>query len=558
MVSQRAGARRLLPWTRSYQAADVAADLLAGGLTAALLIPQALAYAFLAGLPPQVGLYSAMLPPLAYALVGGSRYLAVGPTAIVAIMSASVIAAAADPIAAAALLALLVGAIMLLLGVVRAGFLVNFISFPVLSGFSAGAALTIMRSQIGNFVGISGHELPGGSLLSGGNVEALAISLPVLALMLTARSWRPQWARLLRRGPARLAARAMPLLALAAAAIVCRKLQIDIPTVGSIPAGLPRGYWPHLEAVPLQQIVPHAVLIALVAYLESVSVAQTLARRRRERIEPNRELAAIGLGNIGAAVLGGMPVAGSLSRSAISFSAGARSPLSGVFCAMLVGLAAVYATAILRDLPVAALAAVIIAAAAALVEPQALLRAWRYDRAEGVAWLSAALGVLLLGIEGGLLLGVAINLLVDLFRSSRPHVAELGRVPRTEQYREVERHPDLDLWPQLLILRVDENLFFGNARAVGEVVSARVVQRPDVSAVILVCSGVNSIDASALEMIEELAETLHQSGVELHLAEIKPRLFDRLEHTRLMQVLGYRRFHPSVEASIVALASPPI
>lgn len=551
---------RLLPWLTSYRTTDLWPDLLSGGLTATLLIPQALAYAFLAGLPPQVGLYAALLPPLAYALLGSSRHLAVGPTAIVAIMSAEVIADTGDPTATAVVLAFMVGVFMLILSAVRAGFLVNFISFPVLSGFSAGAALTIIFSQLGNFSGLAGHGSPDHWHLSKANLEILTVSLPVLALMLAARGWRPRWISRLRRLrlTARMAARAAPLLALVAAALACRGLHIDIPTVGAIPQGLPVWHWPRVESISLRQLAPHAALIALVAYLESISVAQMLARRERERLQPNRELAAVGLGNIGAALLGGMPVAGSFSRSAINFSAGSRSPLSGVVCATLVALAISFATTLLHDLPVAALAAVIIAASVALIEPQAFWRAWRYDRAEGIAWLAAALGVVVLGVEGGLLLGVAINLLVDLYRASRPHIAELGRVPRSQQYRELQRYPDLETWPQLLILRVDENLFFGNAREIGEDVAARVVQRPSISAVILACGGVNSIDVTALEMIEELAETMRLANVELHLAEVKPRLQDRLEQTRMTEAFGPRKIHASVELAIVALASPPI
>jgi Sulfate permease and related transporters (MFS superfamily) len=535
-------------WLSGYRAGDLRADLLAGLILAALLVPQALAYGLLAGLPPAYGLYAALLPPLAYALLGSGRLLAVGPVAVIAVMTGHALAPyAAAPsslLPAAALLSALVGILLLLLGALRAGVLVNFVSQPVLSGFMSGAALLIIGSQLAG-LGLPLHGL------GDWTPARLAPGLLALALLLAVR-WPPLAGRL--GGSARL----LPLLLLLAGIAVERIWQFDLPRVGRFLVGLPTPQLPHWDWRQAGALLPSALAIALVAYIESVLLSQSLARRQRRRIVPDREALAVGLGNLGSALLGGIPVAGSLSRSAVAFESGARSPLAGVFAAVLAALAAVFAGELLAAVPRALLAAIVVAAAWRLIELRALVDVWRYDRAEGAAAVVTILGVVALGPEEGLLLGVVLALLSHVWRAARPPVAELGRVPRSEQFRELQRDPDLETWPQLLILRVDESLFFGNADAVAGFVAARLAARPGVDEVILACGAVNRLDFSALAMLERLEQDLSGAGVTLHLAELKGEPLDRLENSALVGRIGFYRLHASIAAAIEALASPPI
>lgn len=555
---------------------ELGQDAVAGAVTAALLVPQTLAYALLAGLPPEAGLFAAMLPAFAYALFGTSPALSIGPVAVVSLMTATTL----SPLAAAGspeywqdalVLALLSGAMLLGLGLLRLGLLINFLSFPVISGFAMGAATLIVLSQLPQILGL--HYAAAGNAggqawrllleLHHGSLAPLAMGLAAIGVLLAARGPLAGWLNGigLREPYAGTVCRTMPLLLILAASFcVARLPQLlgNLPLVGHLAAGLPPLGLPPGGVERWRSLLGPAALIGLVGYLEGISIAQVLARRHRHEVKANRELVAIGLANLCAALSHGMPVAGSLSRSVVNDAAGARSRIAGAVAATLVMASSVLLAPVLETLPRAVLAAIIIVAVLRLFDWRGLLRIWRYDRADGAAWIVTALGVLTAGAETGFIAGLAVSLLLYIWRTANPHIVEVGHVPGSELFVESHRSHELETWPQLLLVRIDESLFFGNAAALQGFVMDKLGARPEVSDVILICGAVNAIDASALQMLEDLAEALQHGGVSIHLAELKGPVMDRLEGSRLLGMLGRQRLHHSIAAAISALASPPI
>jgi sulfate permease, SulP family len=567
--------RRLSPLyadLRGFDRGMLAEDLLAGTITAILLIPQALAYALLAGLPPQVGLYASIVPPIVYALLGTSRTLAVGPVAVAAVM----VAAALTPYAGddsdkyltgALILSALVGLLMLGLGLLRLGWLTAFISHPVLSGFTTGAAIFIVGSQLPALAGIGVPRDAGLPEL----LATLVRSLPDLNPATAAFGLSAVAALILARGPlvraleragvdrarAAVVVRTAPLvlviLAILCAGALDAQQRWGVAIVGAVPGGLPRPRLDFLTAPGWLELLPSAALIALIAYVESISVAKALAFRRREKIDPDQELRALGVTNIAAAWAGAMPVAGGFARSMVNFDAGARTQLAAVFTALWVALGALLFTGLLHDLPKAVLAAIIVVAVWQLIDLRGLRHTWKYDRGDGLAQAATLLGVLTLGIELGLSIGVGLALLLFLYRTSRPHIAVVGRIPGTEHFRNIHRHV-VETWPQLLLVRIDENLYFANTPRVESELQNLVVDRTGLKAVVLILSGVAYIDASALEMLESLETSLAEAGIRLHLAEVKGPVLDRLRGTALADRLGQGRIHISTERAVESLS----
>ncbi len=547
---------RWLPaWLAGYRREQLPGDLTAGLIVTVMLIPQSLAYALLAGLPPEVGLYASILPLLAYAALGSSMTLAVGPVAVASLMTASALqplAAAGSPeyAALAVTLALLSGLMLLAFGLLRLGFLAHLLSHPVISGFITGSALLIAIGQARHLLGVSS---------GGGNaveqlislVRALpdtrpvtaAIGLGAVAALVLARRTLGQ------RLAGKLAPMAVVVLATAATAFWQLDRSVGVRIVGEVPAGLPAlGLTLPGWSETLALLAP-ALLISLVGFVESVSVAQSLALRRRERIQPDRELLGLGAANLASALSGGYPVTGGFARSVVNFSAGARTPLAGVVSAALMAVVLAALTGWFHYLPHAVLAATIVVAVWNLIDLQALREAWHYDRADALALLATAAGVLLLGVEAGILAGVALSLGVLVWRASRPHMAVIGRVPGTEHFRNVERH-QVETRPGLLALRVDENLFFANMPRVEERIAAALAADASVQRVLLVCSGVNQIDTTALGVLSDLEARLAEQGIRLQLAEVKGPVMDRLRDTPLGQRLRNRVFLSTHEAFV--------
>ncbi|MES1944451.1 sulfate transporter [Salinisphaera sp. PC39] len=548
---------------------DWVQDLIAGTVTAILLVPQGMAYALLAGLPPETGLYASIVPPLVYALLGTSRALAVGPVAVAALMVANALGhyAGGDEarwLTGALILAAETGLLLLLLGALRMGALVSFISHPVLSGFTSGAALLIITSQLRHLTGIDLARGDAFDTVHAAVAHIGEIHWPTAAFAATAIVLL-----LLARGPlvralsalgvdqqraltvSRTAPLAVVAMATAAAAALHASGVQGLSIVGAIPAGLPRPDLAFLSAPGWIELAPSAALIALVGYVESVSVAKVLAARRRQKIDANRELVALGAGNLAASVAGAMPVAGGFSRSMVNFDAGARTQLAGIVTAVLVGLVALLFTGWFHYLPQAVLAAIIVVAVARLIDLDGARRIWRYDRADGLALAATFVAVLTLGIEIGLVIGIGLSLALYLWCTSQPHMAVVGRVPGTEHFRNIKRHT-VETDPRVLAIRIDENLYFANAGQVEDYIARHLASAPQARYLLLVMAAVNYIDASGLEMLEHLEEDLTHAGVTLHLSEVKGPVQDRLKQTHLYARIA-DRIHLTTDRAVRSL-----
>lgn len=542
----------ILEWGRSYNAATFTSDLNAAVIVTIMLIPQSLAYAMLAGLPPEIGLYASILPLVAYALFGTSRTLAVGPVAVVSLMTLTAAGRVAEPgsqafIEAAIALATLSGVILLLMGLLRLGFIANLLSHPVISGFITASGILIALGQLKGVVGYTEA--------SPVHLPTLAVGLPALAFLFWVRKGlKPllMGAGLPNR-PAELIARAGPIMAVAASTAAVVALDLDavgVRTVGAVPQALPPLGLPGFDAELWQSLLIPALLISTIGFVESVSVAQTLAARRRQRIQPDQELIGLGAANLASAASGAYPVTGGFARSVVNFDAGAETPAAGAFTAVGIALAALFLTPFLARLPVATLAATIIVAVLTLVDLKAPQRVWRYSRPDFSAMAATIALTLLVSVEAGVTAGVVLSLALFLWRASRPHVAVVGQVPGTEHYRNVLRHQVIT-YPNLLTLRIDDSLTYLNTRWVEEFLIEQLAEHPEVQHVILMCSAINAIDASALESLEAINQRLVDGGLQLHLTEVKGPVMDRLQGTHFLQALSGRVFlsqHQAVEA----------
>lgn len=537
-------------WLSSYQKNLLSGDLTAGLIVTVMLIPQSLAYAMLAGLPPEMGLYASILPIIAYALLGSSMTLATGPVAVISLMTASALAplaqsGSAQYIELAIQMALISGVMLLAFGLLRLGFLAHLLSHPVISGFISGSAILISLGQLKHLLGIpaSGNNIAATLLdltrhLSQTNPATLVIGSSSLLFLWWSR--RSLSTLLEKAGmSSRLAgmlSKLAPMISVLGFTFMVYFFSLDtrfgVSVAGHVPQGLPSlGLsLPGFDAIAALWLP--ALLISLVGFVESVSVAQSLALKRKERILPNRELIGLGAANLASAISGGYPVTGGFARSVVNFSAGANTPLAGIISALLMAIVIAFFTPLFYYLPQAVLAATIISAVTALIDWRSLKNTWQYDRADAFSLLTTMLGVVLLGVEAGILLGIALSLAVLVWRSSHPHMAVLGRVPDTEHYRNIERHA-VQTVPGLVALRVDESLFFANAAVVEQKIMALANTDTDVKNMLLVCSAVNQIDATALEMLDQLEKSLAARNIQLYFAEVKGPIMDRLKNTPL-------------------------
>jgi SulP family sulfate permease len=556
-IAQSPRLRRLFPvldWGRDYSREDLTGDGIAAVIVTIMLIPQSLAYALLAGLPAEVGLYASILPLVAYGIFGTSRVLAVGPVAVVSLMTASALAplnlgTVQDYVAAAGLLALMSGMMLLAMGALRLGLVANFLSHPVIAGFITASGILIAVSQLRHVLGVSGggHNLPEmlGNLITGLpslNPFTAVIGIAAIAFLHWVRKGAtPFLVSLgLEKSLAQTLARVGPVAAVAVTTLVVWAFGLadrGVAIVGTVPGGLPPLGLPEAPWALIPALAMPALLISIIGYVESVSVAQTLAAKRRQRIDPNQELIALGASNVSSGLSGGYPVTGGFARSVVNFDAGARTPAAGAMTAVGLLIAALFLTPLLHFLPTATLAATIIVAVLSLVDLGILLKAWRYSRADFAAVFATIALTLLQGVEVGVGAGVVLSLLLFVWKTSRPHVAEVGLVPGSEHFRNILRH-DVETDPAVLTLRIDESLYFANASRMEQMVLDRVHQQPQPRHVILMCSAVNEIDLSALESLEALNDRLKDMGILLHLSEVKGPVMDRLIGTHRLDHLG--------------------
>ena len=554
----------VLHWGRNYNRSILVSDGVAALIVTIMLIPQSLAYAMLAGLPPEVGLYASVAPLVFYAIFGTSRVLAVGPVAVVSLMTAAAVGQHAVPgsdayWAVAITLAFLSGLLLLAMGLLRLGFLANFLSHPVISGFISASGILIAASQLKTLMGVQadGHnffELSHSLIAQAGAVHGLTftIGLLTMAFLFWARSRLKPLLLSLGLNPraADIVTKAGPVLAIAATTLLTwhRDWQAQgVKIVGHVPQGLPPLTMPVWDLGLWQQLMLPALLISVVGFVESVSVGQTLAAKRRQRIEPDQELVALGTSNLSAAFTGGFPVTGGFARSIVNFDAGAQTPAAGVFTAIGILLASLFLTPALFYLPQATLAATIVVAVLSLVDFSILRKTWNYAKSDFIAVVATLVATLGVGVETGLVVGVAVSLALYLYRTSRPHMAEVGLVAGTEHFRNVLRHTVL-VSPRVLSLRVDESLYFANSRALEDRINRAVASRPGLAHVVLQCSAINEIDGSALESLEAIDLRLRDAGIQLHLSEVKGPVMDRLMATEFLHALSGKVFLTHYEA----------
>jgi SulP family sulfate permease len=556
----------------TYTRADLRADTVAGVVTAILLVPQAMAFAVLAGLPPQIGLYASFLPPIVYAFLGTSRTLAVGPVSVSAIMVASALGAYAGNTEAylgtTLVLTLEIGLIFILLAALRLGELANFLSHSVLSGFTTAAALLIIVNQVPALLGVPGVS---GNTTTYTGIAAIlnqrdalvwATALVGVAAMLLLLAGGRSPPALLRRSGlnsqwADVFGRTIPLLAVIATTAAVMIFDLDrrygVATVGAVPGGLPSIHFMPLQFHLWLELLPSALAISLISYVESISLAKVLADRRRQRVDANQELLALGAANLASAFSSAMPVAGGFSRTAVNFAAGARTQIAGIITGLLIGASLLAFTPLFARMPKATLAAIIIVAAAKLIDIRTVVGTWRYQRSDAVILLLTITGVLALGIERGLILGVGLSLLSGVWRMSRPHIAVVGRVPGTNHFRNVLRYR-VETWPELLFIRVDADFNFMNMRRIEEFVMARLLRQPQARHLVLICSAVNHIDSSALLELERLVIGLRADGVTVHFAEVKGPVLEGLQRVPVMRQALPGRIYMQAADAIAELA----
>ena len=561
----------ILTWGRAYNRSAFSNDLVAALIVTIMLIPQSLAYALLAGLPPEAGLYASIAPIILYAIFGTSRALAVGPVAVVSLMTAAALSNIVEQgtmgYAVAALsLAALSGVILLAMGLFRLGFVANFLSHPVIAGFITASGIIIAASQLKHILGIDAH---------GHNLLELVISIiqhlpetnwitAIIGVVATAflfwvrKGLKPLLQSLgFGTGLTGVLVKTGPVFVVVATTLAVWLFNLNdagVKIVGDVPQSLPPLTLPSFSPALLSQLLLPAFLISIIGFVESISVAQTLAAKKRQRIDPDQELIGLGAANIGASLTGGFPVTGGFSRSVVNFDAGAETPAAGAFTAVGLAIAALALTPLIYFLPKATLAATIIVAVLSLVDFSILKRSWGYSKADFAAVLATILATLALGVEVGVSAGVGLSILLHLYKSSKPHIAEVGQVPGTEHYRNILRH-DVKTDPNVVTLRVDESLYFANARYLEDKIQTRVAGDKAIRHVILQCSAINEIDLSALESLEAINERLREMDVKLHLSEVKGPVMDRLQEQHFLSDLTGNVYLSQFEAARSVAAS---
>ncbi|MFT6421297.1 MAG: SulP family sulfate permease [Thalassolituus sp.] len=544
-------ANTLLPWDATRLIPDISAGL----IIAIMLVPQAIAYAFLAGLPPEAGLFASLLPLLAYALLGSSPTLAVGPVAIISLMTLDALhgvveVSGANYPAYATLLAAMTGTWLLIFFTIGLGSWTSFISHSVISGFTSAAALVIIISQLTYFTGL---EVPRG----GPGWEPLRftvehwwdIALTPLLLgiggIILVLVWQKMIpvvsARLkLNSSLATLVNRSGPLILIISATLVTLGFQLNTDTVGMIPSGLPSLSFPAVSTMNWQALLLPSAILALIIFLESLSIANTMAREQKRRILPNQELLALGIANLAASITQAMPVAGGFGRSMVMVSSGARSQWAAVVTFIAMVIVALVAGRWFQYLPEAILGAIITVATWPLFRWQDGWKAWKFQRSDGLVWFVTFATVLGTNAETGIITGVGLSLFLYLKRTSQPHIAEVGRIENTDQFRNILRHK-VQTTSGIMLIRVDENLYFANSDFLVDYILGKVLRNHDLRHVVIVGTAINHIDFCGVEALELLHERLLEQNIQLNLAEFKGPVMDQLARSDLLKHLSAKQ-----------------
>lgn len=556
----------MLTWAKEYNKDTLTSDAVAAVIVTIMLIPQSLAYALLAGLPAEMGLYASILPLVAYAIFGTSRALAVGPVAVVSLMTAASIgnlglSTPAEIALAAGTLAFISGVILAIMGVLRLGFLANFLSHPVIAGFITASGVLIATSQLKHILGI---QAGGDNLIElihslfehqhATNPITLAIGLTTVAFLFWVRKGlKPLLLSFgLKPRLADILAKAGPVGAVVVTTLLVFLFDLEnkgVKIVGDVPTGLPPLTMPSFSPSMWSQLFISALLISVIGFVESVSVASTLAAKKRQRIIPDQELVGLGASNIASAISGGYPVTGGFARSVVNFDAGAETPAAGAFTAIGIGLAALLLTPLLFFLPKATLAATIIVAVLSLVDFSILTKTWSYSKVDFTAVFATIFLTLGMGVEVGVSAGVILSVGLFLYKTSKPHVAEVGLVPTTQHFRNINRH-EVETHPSVVTLRIDESLYFANASFLQDLVYDRVACDQPIRHVVLMCSAVNEIDMSALESLEAINTRLKDLGIKLHMSEVKGPVMDRLKRSHFLDEMTGKVFLSQYDAYV--------
>lgn len=544
----------LLAQLQSYSRLTLTHDLIAAFVVTVMLIPQSLAYALLAGLPPQYGLYASLLPLVVYALFGSSNTLAVGPVAIVSLMTATSLADVSQQgligyVEGAMLLAMMSGGFLLLLGVLRLGFLTHFLSHSVVAGFITASALVIALSQTKYLLGISGEgqnffQLAHSLIESSPDTNRLTALVGAFGIVFLYLS-RSYAAGVFQRlgaspGMANTLGKTAPLLGVVLSTLVVATFQLDasgVAIVGDIPNKLPVFELPPFPLEAIKALTLPAIYISIIGYVESVSVGKTLSAKRNEKIDGDQELIGLGAANFAAGISSGFPVTGGFARSVVNFDAGARTQMAGIYTAIGIALATLFLTPLLYFLPIAMLAATIIVAVLSLADFSVFKRAWMFSRSDFYAVSATVLVTLTVGIEAGVACGILTSILLHLHFTSKPHIAEIGLIPGTEHFRNLH-YFQVETDPTVASVRIDESLMFSNAEYLEEKIEQVVEQREELRNIILHFGAVNSVDLTALEMLRALNEHLCERCINLHLSEVKIPIQQKLALSGFLEELS--------------------
>ena len=540
-------------WLPGYRKGDATQDSLAAVIVTLMLIPQSLAYAMVAGLPPVYGLYASILPLLVYTLLGTSKTLSVGPVAVVALMTMETLTelypmGSPEYINSASLLAALSGVVLLFMAIFRLGFLTHFISHPVLSGFMTASGILIIISQSKHLLGVSAQGDNAVELLidllqqvPATNFYTAGIGFGSLIALISSRRFLSGW--LVKIGItshiAKQIVKLSPVIVMLLCIAIVSFFQLNhdgVRVVGLIPSGLPVLAIPTFSLTDIYTLLPAAIIISLVGFVESASVGQTLAAKRKEKISANQELIALSGANIASALSAGFPVTGGLSRSVVNFDAGASTPLAGAFTAVGISITALYFTPLFETLPQSVLAAIIIVAVSSLIDFKAIVNVWKKSKIDGFSMTITVFGVLLINVEIGIVLGVVSAILLHIMRTSRPHIAIVGLMPNSQHFRNVARH-QVETCSSIVTIRIDESLYFVNAQYLEDKIPQYITQFSSAKHLILMCSGINDIDVSALDSLEKIISDLSERSIVVHLSEVKGPVMDKLIHCHFLEKL---------------------
>lgn len=546
-----------LQWLRPYDRKNLSGDLTAGLTVGVMLIPQGMAYSMLAGLPPIYGLYASTIPLIIYAIFGTSRQLAVGPVAMVALLIASGVGNLAETgsdlfIQYAILLALMVGIIQAAMGIFRLGFLVNFLSHPVIAGFTSAAALIIGFSQIKHLMGLS---IPRGKVhetilavieqWDSVHYQTLIIGLVSIAILIAVK-------KINKRIPGPL------IVVLVGMGLVYGLGWYDtgVNVVKDVPGGLPAFGMPILEWSAIQSLFPIALTISFVGFMESIAVAKAIQQKHKDyQVVPNQELIGLGLSNVLGSLFSAFPVTGGFSRTAVNDQAGAKTGLASIISAVLIIVTLLFLTPYFYYLPHAVLASIILVAVFGLIDYKEALHLWQNDKRDFWVFMTTALATLILGIEEGILIGVILSLALLVFQVSYPHMAELGRVPGSREFRNLERFPNLETYSDILIIRFDAQLYFANAQSLFDRIDKARAARPEIRHVILEANAIHHLDSSAMHMLSDLVEHLHNSGCELYLSNVKGPVRDLLKKYGILNQSNLEHYYLSTHDAVADLTN---